>query len=45
MKLNVGSNDLRIAATALVRRATVVTANVRDFSRVPGLDIEDWTQP
>ena len=45
LKLNVRSNDLRIAAIALVHQATVATANVRDFLRVPGLSIEDWTQP
>jgi tRNA(fMet)-specific endonuclease VapC len=45
MRLNVRRNDLRIAAIALVHNATVVTANVRDFARVPGLAVEDWTQP
>jgi tRNA(fMet)-specific endonuclease VapC len=43
MKLNVGSNDLRIAAVALENAATVVTRNVRDIARVPGLNIEDWS--
>jgi tRNA(fMet)-specific endonuclease VapC len=42
-KLNVGGNDLRIAAIALEHTATVVTANVRGFSRVPGLKVEDWS--
>jgi tRNA(fMet)-specific endonuclease VapC len=44
-KLNVRKNDLRIAAIARLAGATVITANVRDFGRVPGLVVEDWTQP
>lgn len=43
MKLNVGMMDLRIAAIALEQSATLVTRNTRDFSRIPGLTIEDWT--
>ena len=42
-KLNVRKNDLRIAAIALEHHATVVSANVRDFGRVSGLQVEDWT--
>jgi tRNA(fMet)-specific endonuclease VapC len=38
----IGGNDLLIAAHALSMNLTVVTANVREFSRVPGLIIENW---
>ena len=44
MRLNVGANDLRIAAIALENDATVVTRNTRDFERVPGLRIENWAE-
>lgn len=38
----VGPNDLVIAATALAHDATLITANVREFSRIPNLRIENW---
>ena len=42
-RLGVGTHDLRIASIALARGAKVITQNVRDFERVPGLLVEDWT--
>ncbi len=37
-----GPNDLMIAATALANDLTVVTRNMREFVRVPGLRLEEW---
>lgn len=38
----IGSNDLWIAAHALAHDLTVVTGNTREFTRVPGLRVENW---
>ncbi len=39
----IGAYDVLIAAQARRRGAFLVTANTREFHRVPGLKIEDWT--
>ena len=39
----VGAYDMAIAAHALSRDALLVTNNEREFSRIPGLKIENWT--
>ena len=39
----IGPNDLLIAAIAVAYNLVVVTHNTREFGRVPGLVIEDWT--
>lgn len=38
----IGPNDVLIAATARAHDAILVTHNVREFSRVVGLQVEDW---
>lgn len=42
-RLNIGAMDLKIAAIALEHNCTVVTRNLRDFGRVPGLVVADWS--
>lgn len=42
--VRVGTMDLRIAAVALALDATVVSCNRRDFEKVPGLRMEDWSK-
>ena len=39
----IGPYDLLIAAQALRTGATLVTANVAEFTRVPGLQWQDWS--
>lgn len=41
----IGPNDLLIAATALANNLILVTHNTAEFSRVPGLKLEDWQVP
>ncbi|MEM7533550.1 MAG: PIN domain-containing protein [Chloroflexota bacterium] len=38
----ISPNDLLIASHGLMLELTVVTANDREFSRVPGLCVENW---
>lgn len=38
----IGPNDLLISAQAISLGLTVVTANTREFSRVPNLRVENW---
>ena len=40
----IGPLDTLIAAHAVSLGVTLVTNNTREFSRVPGLEIEDWTR-
>lgn len=40
--MTIGPMDMMIAATALANNAVLVTNNVREFIRVPGLSFESW---
>ena len=42
-RVRVPTMDLRIASIVLSRGMVLVTRNVRDFRKVPGLPVEDWT--
>ena len=38
----IGANDLMIAAIAIANKATLITHNTAEFSRVQGLQLQDW---
>lgn len=44
LKLRVGASDLKIAAIALAKNATLLTRNARDFDKIPNLHIDDWIE-
>lgn len=41
----IGPNDLFIAAHARYLGLTLVSNNTREFARVPGLKLDNWTEP
>jgi tRNA(fMet)-specific endonuclease VapC len=41
-RTSIGEFDALIAAHAVALRCTLVTNNVRHFSKVPGLSVENW---
>jgi tRNA(fMet)-specific endonuclease VapC len=41
----IGAYDSLIAGQALAKGWTLVTANTREFARVEGLSVVDWTRP
>lgn len=40
----IGPNDMWLAATCVAHGLTMVTANSREFERVPGLQVENWLE-
>lgn len=42
-RVRIGTMDLKIAAITLANNATLLTRNLSDFGKVPGLRAEDWT--
>ncbi len=42
-RVRIATMDLRIASIAMSRGLTVLTRNSRDFGKVSGLVVEDWT--
>lgn len=42
-RIRIGTMDLKIAGITLAQSATLLSRNVTDFRKVPGLHVEDWT--
>jgi len=45
LRIRIGTMDLKIAGIVLAHDATLLTRNLSDFRKVPGLKVEDWTLP
>ena len=41
-RLRVGTMDLKIAAIAIANKATLLSRNLKDFGKIPTLQVEDW---
>jgi tRNA(fMet)-specific endonuclease VapC len=40
--VRIGSNDLKIASITITQKSLLLSANLRDFRKVPNLRVEDW---
>jgi tRNA(fMet)-specific endonuclease VapC len=41
-RVRIGTQDLKIASIALETGSLLLSANLRDFEKVPGLRVENW---
>jgi tRNA(fMet)-specific endonuclease VapC len=41
-RIRIGTQDLKVASLAIANDARLLSANLRDFEKVPGLRIENW---
>jgi tRNA(fMet)-specific endonuclease VapC len=42
-RLRVGTQDLRIASITIANQGILLTRNLQDFAKIPGLTVEDWS--
>jgi tRNA(fMet)-specific endonuclease VapC len=43
LRIRIGTMDKKIAAITLVHKAILLSRNLKDFGKVPGLKVEDWS--
>jgi tRNA(fMet)-specific endonuclease VapC len=43
-RIRIGTQDLKIASIALIQQALLLSANLRDFQKVPDLRVENWLE-
>ena len=41
-RIRIGTMDLKIAAITIANNATLLSRNLKDFSKIPDLKVEDW---
>ena len=43
LRIRIGTMDLKIAAIVIAQNGILLSKNLKDFRKVPGLRVEDWT--